>query len=93
MPTRLGFHLIGSVVIGVLKKLNLEKYCQKGERLYLTFLDGEDHIKTLGGQVIELIGDAMIFKVKTSAEYDRTIVIYLHRILKVEDIRRNEYVV
>lgn len=77
----------------VLKKLDLEKYCQKGGRLYLTFIDGEERIKTCGGQVIELIGDAIIFKVKTSPEYDRTIVIYLHRILKVEDIRRNEYVV
>ncbi len=77
----------------MLRKLDLDKYCQNGERLYLTFLDGEDQIKTLGGQVIQLIGDALIFKVKTSSEYDRTIVIYLRRILKIEDIRRNVYVV
>lgn len=74
-------------------KIDLEKYCLKGERLYLTFFDGEDEIRTIGGQVIELIGDAIIFKIKTSPDYDRTIVIYLHRIIKVEDIRRNEYVV
>lgn len=77
----------------MLSKLDLDKYSLKGERIYVTFLDGEDQVKTVGGNVIQFIGDAMIFKVKTNPEYDRTIVIYLHRIKKIEDIRRNEYVV
>ncbi len=74
-------------------KIDLQKYCHKGERLYLTFIDGEDQVKSIGGQIVQVIGDAIIFKVKTSTEYDRTIVIYTHRIKKIEDIRRNQYVV
>jgi hypothetical protein len=74
-------------------RTDLEKFYQKGERIYVTFLDGEDQRKTLGGQIIQLIGDALIFKVKTSSEYDRIIVIYMHRLIKIEDIHENRYVV
>lgn len=73
-------------------KADLEKYCQKGERIYVTFLDGEDQLRIIGGQVVQLIGDAIIFKVKTSSDIDRTIVIYSHRIRKIEHPRKKQYV-
>lgn len=73
-------------------KTDLEKYCQKGERIYVTFLDGDDQLRVIGGQVVQLIGDAVIFKVKTSSDVDRTIVIYSHRIRKIEYPRKKHYV-
>lgn len=72
--------------------INLEQYCQKGERLYITFVDGDNQCLCIGGQVIQIIGDALIFKVKTSTDYDRTLVIYKHRIHKIEDLRKNQIV-
>lgn len=66
---------------------DLQRFCRDGERIYLTYLDGEDNRRTVGGFILDLIGDAVIFRVRTSADYDRTVVIYLHRLLKIESIQ------
>lgn len=61
--------------------LNLMK---TGERVLVTFYDGEGSLISAAGKILRLIEEAILFRVRSGREVDRTLVIYLHRIVSLK---------
>ncbi|MBE3554063.1 MAG: hypothetical protein IMW85_03530 [Thermicanus sp.] len=76
----------------MIHRSDILKMIQSGERVYLTFYDGEGSSWTLGGRILQLIEEAIIFRVRTGRDMDRMLVIYLNRIKSLEKTVGSRYV-
>lgn len=62
----------------------IQHLIQSGERVMLTFYDGEGSLVTSNGKIMGIIEEAILFRIRSGYEIDRTIVIYLHRIVNLK---------
>lgn len=62
----------------------IHHFIQSGERVMLTFYDGEGSLVTSNGKILGIIEEAILFRIRSGYEIDRTIVIYLHRIVNLK---------